>query len=328
VQTHVLGVSGGLRVELMEYGATVHRLVVPTSTGPRNVVLGHPSQADYVAGTSYFGATIGRYANRIADGNLEIDGTAYQLDVNENGNTLHGGPSGFDARDWTVETVTGTSATLSLVSPDGDQGFPGTLSASVTYTVSEDEVLIELSATTDAPTVVNLTNHSYFNLDGEGSGPVENHLLTVHADRYTPAGERLLPTGDLAPVDGTPLDLRTPTRIGEAVRRGHPQLAAARGIDHNLVPRGDGLREVARVSTTDLELAVSSDAPGLQVYTGNFLDGTVPGTGGGLYRQGDGLALEPQVFPDTPNHPEFGTAVLRPGETYRRTIGWRFTASR
>ena len=325
MQTHVLGTADGLRLEVMEYGATVHRLLVPTATGPRNVVLGHPSLEEYVAGSSYFGATIGRYANRITDGRFTLDGSTYTLGVNENGNTLHGGPAGFDARTWTVDAVSDTSVTLSLVSEDGDQGFPGTVTSTVTYTVSADEVDIELSATTDAPTVVNLTNHTYVNLGGEGTGPIDDHLLTVHADAYTPAGDRLLPTGEIEPVDGTPLDLRRPTRVGDAVRRSHPQLLAARGIDHNLVPRGSGRREVAVVRTTDLELSVSSDAPGLQVYTGNFLDGTVPGTGGGVYRQGEGLALEPQAFPDTPNQPAFGSAVLRPGETYRRTIGWRFT---
>ena len=201
----------------MEYGATVHRLWLPTSSGPRNVVLGHPGIEEYVAESAYFGATVGRYANRIAGGSFTLDGTTYRLDVNENGNTLHGGTRGFDARDWTLETLTGSTATLSLVSPDGDQGFPGTVTASVTYTVSGDSVDIDLFATTDAPTVVSLTNHSYFNLDGEGKGSVDDHLLTVHADHYTPVNDRLVPTGEVAPVEGTPFDLRSPTRIGHAV---------------------------------------------------------------------------------------------------------------
>lgn len=324
MRTHVLGPPDGLRLELVEYGAAVHRLLVPTPAGPRNVVLGHATLEEYVAGTAFLGATIGRCANRIAGGSLELDGSTYALDVNENGNTLHGGTQGFDTRDWRLESLTATAATLSLVSPDGDQGFPGTVTAQVTYTVSGDGVRIELTATTDAPTPVNLTNHAYFQLDGEGTGTVDDHLLTVHADHYTPTDERLVPTGEVAAVDGTPFDLRSPTRIGDAVRRGHPQLLTARGIDHNLVVRGEGLREVATVRTEDLALTVSSDAPGVQVYTGNFLDGRVAGTSGRVYRQGDGLALEPQAFPDTPHRPEFGSVTLRPGETYRRTIDWRF----
>lgn len=325
MQTHVIGSPDGLQLELIEYGAAVHRLLVPTTHGPRNVVLGHPDLAGYVAGSAFFGATIGRYANRIGGARFTLDGRSYALDANEHGNTLHGGAGGFDSRDWTLQSLTGSSATLSLLSAAGDQGFPGTLAATVTYSVSGPVVDVELTATSDAATPVSLTNHSYFNLDGEGTGSVDDHLLTVHADHYTPTDERLVPTGEVATVDGTPLDLRAPVRVGDAVRRAHPQLRAARGIDHNLVPRGSGMREVATLSTVDLAVTVSTDAPGLQVYTGNFLDGTVAGTGGRVYRQGDGLALEPQAFPDTPNQPGFGDATLRPGETYRRAISWRFS---
>ena len=323
MDVHTLGSPDGLRLEILEYGATVHRLLVPTSAGPRNVVLGHTSIAGYAESTAYFGATVGRYANRIAQGRFTLDGTEYTLQRNENGNTLHGGPEGFDSRVWTVASRSETALTLTLHSPDGDQGFPAAVEASVTYTVSGDEVRIELEARTDRPTVVNLTNHSYFNLAGEGGGSIDDHLLQVDADHFTPTDESLIPTGELAPVEGTPLDLRQPTRIGDAVRRDHPQLRAARGIDHNFVVRGSGLRNVATVRGADLTLQVSSDAPGVQVYTGNFLDGTAPGTGGSLYRQGDGLALEPQAFPDSPNQPSFGDATLRPDETYRRVIIWR-----
>ena len=318
----VVTASDGLQLEILEYGATVHRLLVPTPAGPRNVVLGHRTLAEYSAGTAFLGATVGRYANRIADGRMRLHGATYELSRNENGNTLHGGSGGFDTRGWTTESLTDSSISLSLVSPDGDQGFPGEVRASVTYTVSPDRVDIDMRATADAPTVVNLTNHSYFNLDGEGAGSVDNHLLTVHADEYTPTDDRLLPTGEIAQVDGSPFDLREPTRIGDATRRDHPQLAAARGIDHNFVVRGIGLREVAVVQTSDLALAVHTDAPGLQVYTGNFLDGSIVGASGRAYRQGDGLALEPQVFPDTPNRPEFGSALLEPDSTYRRRIRW------
>jgi aldose 1-epimerase len=324
-EAYALQVPDGLRLEVLPLGAAVHRLLVPTVSGQRNVILGYPTLQEYAAGTTFFGATIGRYANRVKGGRFTLDGTRHQLDTNENGNTLHGGSGGFDTLEWTVESRTEASLTMSLVSPDGDQGFPGKVTAMATYMVTADEVHIHLAATTDRPTPLNLTNHSYVNLDGEGSGTVDDHLLTVHADHFTPTDELLIPTGEIAPVDGTPLDLRTPTRVGDAVRRPHAALRAAKGIDHNLVVRGDGLREIAVVSTRDLTLTVSSDAPGVQVYTGNFLDGTDRGTGGSTYRQGDGLALEPQAFPDTPNQPAFGSAVLRPGERYERRIIWRFT---
>jgi aldose 1-epimerase len=323
MDTHVVGSRDGLRLEILEYGATVHRLLVPSSSGPRNVVLGHASVEEYAASTAYFGATVGRYANRIAEGRFTLDGTEHVLDRNENGNTLHGGPEGFDSRIWSVGSRSEEAVTLTLHSPEGDQGFPGAVDATVTYTVSGDEVRIDLAAGTDRPTVVSLTNHSYFNLAGEGEGSVDDHLLQVHADHYTPTDGRLIPTGELAPVDGTPLDLREPTRIGDAVRRDHPQLRMAQGIDHNFAVRGSGLREVATVRAAGLRLEVSSDAPGVQVYTGNFLDGTAAGTTGSLYRQGDGLALEPQAFPDSPNQPAFDSVVLRPDQTYRRTIVWR-----
>jgi aldose 1-epimerase len=325
VETHLIGPADGLRVELLAYGATVHRLLVPTPAGPRNVVLGHRTREEYVAGTAFLGATVGRFANRIAGGRFDLDGSTYTLAANENGSTLHGGPAGFDTRDWTLAALERDSATFTLVSADGDQGFPGTVRASATYTVDGSAVEVELTATTDAPTPVSLTQHAYFHLDGEGSGSVDDHTLSVHADHYTPTDARLVPTGELAAVDGTPFDLRVATRLGDAVRSGHAQLLAARGIDHNLVLRGSGMREAATLRTRDLALTLSTDAPGLQVYTGNFLDGTVAGTAGRVYRQGDGLALEPQAFPDTPNQPGFGDATLRPGETYRRAISWRFS---
>jgi aldose 1-epimerase len=323
MDTLVLGSPDGLRLEVLTRGATVHRLLVPTSAGARNVVLGHSSIEEYAASTAYFGATVGRYANRIADGRFTLEGREYTLGRNENGNTLHGGPEGFDSRPWTVKSLTADTATLTLHSPDGDQGFPGALDVTVTYTVSADEVAIDLVATTDRPTVVSLTNHTYFNLAGEGTGSVDDHLLQVHADHYTPTDQRQIPTGELTAVDGTPLDLREPTRIGDAVRLDHPQLRQARGIDHNFAVSGSGLRELATVRAAGLRLAVSSDAPGVQAYTGNFLDGTAAGTSGSLYRQGDGLALEPQAFPDSPNQPTFASVVLSPGETYQRKILWR-----
>jgi aldose 1-epimerase len=322
----LLGNGFVVRLETLAHGARVRRLWVDTASGPRNVVLGHASAADYAAAGDFMGATVGRYANRIASAGFDLGDRRYPLSANENGNTLHGGADAFSDRVWAVTAETANRVEYTLVSPDGDQGFPGTLTATSTYEVRPDGVDLEFTATTDATTVVSLTNHAYFNLAGDGSGTVDGHRLTVPASRYTQAGPGLLPTGAVEPVDGTPLDLRRPTRIGDAVRRGHPQLAAARGIDHNLVPDGEGLRLVAKLEVDDLALTIESDAPVLQVYTGNFLDGSLTGIEGHPYRQGDGICLEPQAFPDTPNRPEFGSVLLDPGQVFRRRIRWTFTA--
>ena len=329
IQRHSLG-SGRLRLELIEYGATVHRLVVTDRNGrERNVVLGHARLEEYVGSKAFFGATVGRYANRIAGGRFELDGETIQVVQNENGNTLHGGPDGFDKRVWTTTDLSETSATFTLTSPDGDQGFPGTVHASVTYTVQDDAVTIVHEAVTDKPTVVSLTNHAYFNLDGEGSGGVDDHVLSVAADRFTPIDETLLPTGRLQPVEGTVLDLRQGRRVGDVVRTGDPLLLLAKGLDHNFEVRGTGLREAATLTSpaSGLSLRVESDRPGIQVYTGNFLEGSPVGTSGRVYRQGDGIALESQAFPDSPNHPDFPSTVLLPGQTYRSTTVWRFAAN-
>lgn len=314
--------AGDVELETIAYGARVHRLRVPTASGPRDVVLGHADVAAYRAATDYMGATVGRYANRIGRGRLPLGDGVHRLAANENGNTLHGGPEGFGERVWDVVLAAPDRVEYELTSPDGDQGFPGEVTATSVYAVRPDGVDLELAATCTATTVISLTNHSYFNLSGGGS--VDDHRLTVPADLYTPTTQDLLPTGELAPVDGTPLDLRRPTRLGDAVRSPHGALAAARGIDHNLVPRGEGLRVVAVLEVDDLRLTVESDAPGLQVYTGNFLDGSSRGRDGRPYRQGDGLCLEPQRFPDAPNHDGFGNVVLHPGETYRHRIRWTF----
>ena len=298
-----------------------------TPEGPRNIVLGHSTAREYELAGDFMGATVGRYANRIAAGRFPLLGQNYRLSVNENGNTLHGGADGFSNRPWTVRSRSSDRVEYAIESLDGDQGFPGTLTARCVYRVRRDGVDIELSAQCDAPTVVSLTNHTYFNLAGEGTGTVDEHRLTVPASRYTPVDAELLPTGDIAPVDRTPLDMRRPTRLGAAVRTPHPQLIPSRGIDHNLVPDGQGTRRMARLEVDDLALEVESNAAGLQVYTGNFLDGSSTGVGGNLYRQGDGMCLEPQAFPDTPNRPSFGTAELVPGQTYRHHIRWTFHLS-
>lgn len=325
VRLLTVGREPGPVLRLLDLGATVHRLEVSDRDGVRrNVVLGHPGPEDYLQSTAYLGATVGRYANRIAAGRFTLDGTEHQVGTNDRGNALHGGPDGFDSRLWEVRELDADHALLALVSPDGDQGYPGTLSVTARFEVAGDEVRLDLSAVTDAATLVNLTNHAYFNLDG--GGPADQHLLSVAADHYTPVDDTGIPLAGHEDVTGTPFDLRQPAPVGRAARTAHPQVVTARGIDHNLVPGGQGLRPVATLSSpqSGLRMTLATDQPALQVYTGNFLDGSTRGVDGALLRQGEGVALEPQLPPDTPNHPEFGSAVLRPGETYRSSIRWRF----
>ena len=328
VRRIVLGAPPGPVLTLLDLGATVQALEVSCGDGRRrDVVLGQDSPADYLESTDYLGGTIGRYANRIAGGRFDLDGVEVRLGAHDRGNHLHGGPDGFDRRIWQLDEHSASHALLTVESPAGDQGFPGALRASVRFEVTDDRVLVSFEATTDAPSVVNLTSHAYFNLDGVGCGTVDGHLLTVDADEYTPVDRTGIPLGGHAAVAGTAFDFRTPVPIGPAVRSGEEQITWARGIDHNYVLRDTGMRRAAALSSprTGTTLEVHTDQPGLQVYTGNFLDGSRPGVAGGRYRQGDGIALEPQLFPDTPNRPEFGSAVLRPGETYRAALEWRFS---
>jgi aldose 1-epimerase len=327
VRLLTIGAEPGPVVEVLALGATVHRLLVTGGDGVRrNVVLGHPDVEERLASGDYIGGTIGRYANRIAGGRFPLAGGEVGVGAHDRGNSLHGGPDGFDVRLWDVVAHTDDAVTLSLVSPDGDQGFPGTVSVTTTYRVEGDAVSVAMEATTDATTVVNLTNHAYLNLDGEGAGTIDAHVLLVEADEFTPVDATGIPTGGHAPVEGTPFDLREPRPLGPAVRAEHPQVVDARGIDHNYVLRGTGLRRAAVLASrrTSTSLELWTDQPGVQVYTGNFLDGTRRGTSGGRYRQGDGIALEPQLFPDSPHHPEWPSATLEPGETYRAVLEWRF----
>jgi aldose 1-epimerase len=322
-----IGTAPGVVVDVLALGATAHRVQVTGGDGVRrDVALGRDTVADLLGLDGFLGATIGRYANRIAGGRFTLDGSPVSVAAGDRGNSLHGGPDGWDKRLWTVASTDASSVTLTLVGPAGDMGFPGTVTASATYTVEGPTVRISLSATTDAPTVVNMTNHTYFNLDGDGAGTIDGHTLAVHADLYTPVDATGIPLGDHAPVDGTPFDLRAPAVLGRVLRTDHPQLVAAGGIDHNYVVDGEGLRTAAVLASprTRTSLEVRTDRPGLQVYTGNGLAG--PGRAGRLYRSGDGIALEPQLFPDTPNHPSWPSARLAPGETYRATIEWRFAA--
>jgi aldose 1-epimerase len=333
--------NGDLTVRVITYGGIVQSLEAPDRHGDvQNVVLGFTDLAGYVANNNpgpYFGALIGRYGNRIAKGAFTLDGTAYQLPLNNGPNTLHGGPQGFDTQVWAATPVGNdhvAALQLVLVSPDGDMGFPGTLSTTVTYSLDADSHLsVHYEVTTDAPTVVNPTNHTYWNLAGEGSGTIYDHQLRINASGYTPVGATLIPTGEVAPVGGTPFDFREPTAIGARIRENDQQLLYGQGYDHNwTLDRADNgarpgsasqdAQEEAAVlhdPSSGRTLTVSTTEPGLQCYSGNFLDGTLVGTSGRSYRQGDGLALETQHFPDSPNQPAFPSTVLRPGEVYDST---------
>jgi aldose 1-epimerase len=325
----VLGSAPGPELHLLPLGATVHRLVVTCGDGTRrNVVLGYDDPAAAPDQPHYLGATVGRYANRIAGGRFELDGRPVQVAAHDRGNSLHGGPDGFDRRTWVVREHSPDRAVLTLHSPDGDQGFPGDLEAEARFEVSADSVDVELAALSDAPTVVNLTNHAYFNLGGAGSGSVEDHVLLVDADHYTPVDATGIPTGVDAPVSGTPFDLRRGGRLGTVLANDAPQLREAGGLDHNFVLRGTGWRRAAvlRCLATGSELEVRTDQPGLQVYTGNAFDGAGPTVSGRPLRPWDGVALEPQLPPDSPNRtPQ--AAVLRPGQRYRSRTRWTFRAA-
>jgi len=318
VQKLVIGSEPGPVVELLDLGATVHRLWVTGGDGVRrNVVLGHATAEEYVDSADYIGATIGRYANRIRGGRFVLDGQAVQLATNEHGNLLHGGPEGFDRRVWEVAEQTDRQVTLWLVSPAGDQGFPGALVTEARFEAGPDFVKVTLEATTDAATVVSLTSHPYFNLGGDGAGTVADHLLLVEADDYLPVDDSGIPTHP-TPVEGTPFDLRRPIHLAQRIADG--------GLDHTFVLSGSGLRPAAMLASerTLTRMDLLTDQPGLQVYTATAFDGSRRSTTGHAYRAGAGVALEAQLFPDTPNRPEFGSAVLRPGETWRSHVEWRF----
>ncbi|MFI1001321.1 aldose epimerase family protein [Streptomyces galbus] len=319
--------NGGTRLRVLSYGGIVQSLEIPDKHGRyANVSAGFAALEDYVASSPYFGALIGRYGNRIGKGRFTLDGTAYQLSVNDGENSLHGGAKGFDKRVWDVEPFThGSDVGLHLyyTSVDGEMGYPGTLRTKVTYTLNRHgDWRIDYTATTDRATVVNLTNHTYWNLAGEGSGSIEDHELTIAASRFTPTDAGLIPTGELAGVAGTPFDFRRAKPIGRDIRAGHEQQVLAKGYDHNWVLDKGITATPVHVATlrdprSGRTLRIATDQPGLQFYSGNFLDGTLTGTSGRTYRQGDALCLETQHFPDSPNRPSFPSTVLRPGQTYR-----------
>lgn len=321
--------NGGTRLKVLSYGGVVQSLEIPDRHGRwANVSLGFDTVEDYVASSPYFGALIGRYGNRIGKGQFTLDGKTYQLSVNDGVNSLHGGAKGFDKRVWDVEPfVKGSDVGLYLhyTSIDGEMGYPGTLKVKVTYTLTRHgDWRIDYEAVTDKATVVNLTSHMYWNLAGEGSGTIEDHELTIAASRYTPTDSGLIPTGELATVSGTPFDFRRAKPIGRDIRAGHVQQVQAKGYDHNWVlDKGitAGPEHVAtlRDPRSGRTLRIATDQPGLQFYSGNFLDGTLTGSGGRTYRQGDALCLETQHFPDSPNQAAFPSTVLRPGQVYRST---------
>ncbi|WP_051709158.1 aldose epimerase family protein [Streptomyces sp. NRRL S-350] len=328
-----IGVPGGVTAEVLSLGARLQALYAPDRDGRReNVVLGCDRVEDLLGEAAYLGATVGRYANRIAGGTLPLDGTTHRLRTQTTGHTLHGGPDGFATRLWDgvpVREGRRAGVRLRLHSPDGDQGFPGALTAEVTYLLDPaGRLWIGYRATADAPTVVNLTNHAYVNLAGEGSGTVLDHLLRVDAAGYLPVDGGLIPLGPVEPVAGTPFDLREATPIGERVTADDPQVRlAGAGFDHNWVLDGTGFRRAAVLShpASGRRLECLTTEPGIQVYTGNHFDGSLTGRSGRPYRAYAGIALETQHFPDSPNRPEYPSTVLRPEEEFRSTTVYRFS---
>ena len=323
--------AGALEMRVLTYGGIIASLRVPDRNGVADdIVLGHDALDGYLTDSPYFGALIGRCANRIANGRFSLDGVTYQLPRNNGGQHLHGGSCGFDKALWRATSSaceTGAGIVLEHTSPDGDQGYPGTLDARVEYTLGMDDTLaIEYTAITDRATVVNLTQHSYFNLSGARAGDILSHELTIHADRFTPIDERLIPTGAIESVKATPFDFRSPTPIGARVDDANEQLRFAGGYDHNFVLSRAASGELApalRVTEplSGRTLDVLTTQPGLQLYSGNFLDGTITGKDGRRYDHRAGFCIETQHFPDSPNHPAFPTVVLRPGERHRsRTV--------
>jgi aldose 1-epimerase len=330
VDVYTLTNGHGMEVRAMSYGGIIVSLKYPDRQGTvADVVLGYDSLAGYIHGSPYFGAIVGRYGNRIAKGRFTLDGKTYQLAINNGPNALHGGETGFDKVVWHVEPFkhdSNVGITLTHVSADGDQGYPGTLRATVSYTLTPaNELIVDYAATTDKATPVNLTQHTYFNLAGAGTGDILGHVLQLNADRFTPVDSTLIPTGQLAPVEGTPFDFRTPTAIGARIDQPDPQIRNGGGYDHNFVlTRTDtGMALVAHVSEpkTGRTLTVSTTEPGVQFYTGNFLDGSNIGKGGIPYLKRYGFCLETQHFPDSPNHANFPSTILRPrAEFHSRTV--------
>ena len=327
--------DAGVEVRIMTHGATVLSIRTPDRAGALDdIVLGFDAVAPYTGASPYMGAIVGRYGNRIAKGRFAIDGQTFTLATNNGPNHLHGGVVGFDKRLWTSEpfsTADAVGAKFSYVSADGEEGYPGTLKVSVTYTLTDkSQLILDYHATTDKATVVNLTHHSYFNLGGSQAADILGTVLMINADHYTPVDAGLIPTGELALVAGTPFDFRTPTPIGARIDSDHAQITLGHGYDHNWVLNRQGRGRVAAAAAYDpltgRTLDVETTEPGLQFYTGNFLDGTLTGKGGRVYSRRAGFCLETQHYPDSPNHPAFPTTTLRPGEVYQSQTVFTFGA--
>jgi aldose 1-epimerase len=327
--------NGPAEVSISTWGATITSLRVPDRHGVvADVVLGFDSLAPYMKEHPFFGVVVGRYANRVGQARFTLDGKEYRLVANNGKNQLHGGPEGFYRKVWKAvegDAQDGPSVKLTYVSPDGEEGYPGTLTASVVYTLTESGALrMEYTATTDKPTVVNLTNHAYFNLSGQGSGDILGHELMVHAARFTPVDETSIPTGELRSVAGTPFDFRKATALGARIDVPDAQLTIGRGYDHNFVLDGGVTRKPRLVASmhdpkSGRVLEIVTTEPGLQLYSGNFLDGKITGKGGKVYGHRQAFCLETQHYPDSPNHPSFPPVVLRPGKHYQTTTLYRFT---
>jgi aldose 1-epimerase len=333
IEIFTLTNSRGMEVRTIPYGAIIVSIRVPDRAGRfDDVVIGHDRLEGYLTASRFFGAVVGRFGNRIARGRFAVDGRTYELAVNNGPNHLHGGVKGFDKVVWQAEpfsTAAGSGVRYRYVSADGEEGYPGRLDARVTYALTErNHIVVEYSATTDKATPINLTQHSYFNLAGDGVRDVLDHVVEINADRYTPVDATKIPTGELAPVAGTPFDFRTPRRIGAHIADTHPQIVIGGGYDHNFVLNRTGgeLQWAARVfePTTGRTLTVTTTEPGLQFNTANALDGTITGKSGHVYRARYGLCLETQHFPDSPNQPSFPSTMLGPGETFQSRTEFAF----
>jgi aldose 1-epimerase len=334
VTLYTLTNSHGVEVHAMNYGGIILSIRVPDRKGQvADIVLGHDALEGYTPNPPYLGAIVGRYANRIANGTFTLDGKMYTLPKNDGPNTLHGGTTRtFDKVVWDAEPLKGkTGVAFTYLSKDGEEGFPGNMKVTVTYTLSDaNELTIDYQATTDKASPINVSQHSYFNLKGEGNGEILDHEIMINADRFTPVDKNLIPTGELKSVKGTPFDFTTSTKIGARIEDKDEQLTLGHGYDHNFVinRKGPGLTLAARVyePTTGRVLEVSTTQPGVQFYTGNFLDGTVTGKEGHVYKRRFGFCLETQHFPDSPNHPDFPTTILKPGEKFHQTTVFKFSA--